>query len=67
MTIKYYLENVKKLACKSKEPIDKAEDIIVCDYGNVLISEENLEIPLTEEFETNIDNAVEDNKTIEAF
>lgn len=67
MTVKSSLEEVKKLTCKSKLPFDEAGKDIVCNYGNVLISEENLEIPLTEELEKNIDNAVEDNKTIEAF
>lgn len=67
MTVKYYLEEVKKLACKSKESIDGSGEVMVCDYGNVLITEEDLEIPLTDEFETNIDAAIKDNRTIEAF
>ncbi|WOO88668.1 hypothetical protein R2F61_06995 [Mollicutes bacterium LVI A0078] len=51
----------------NSELADEAGEFIICDYGNVLISEENLETPLTSEFETNINNAIKGNKAIEAF
>lgn len=67
MSVKYYLEEVKKLICKSNKSIDGRGEVMVCDYVNVLITDHDLEIPLTDEFETNIDVAIKGNRTIEAF
>ncbi|WOO88724.1 hypothetical protein R2F61_07510 [Mollicutes bacterium LVI A0078] len=67
MTVKYYLEEVKDLTCNQKAlyGIGTECEMIVCDYGNILIPSYDLNRTCTDEFIQNIDKAIEQNKILE--